>query len=41
MVKDIDPFTRGVLTLDDMKDGAYDDPGKFVDYVKNKLDGRY
>ncbi|MDD5056521.1 MAG: conjugal transfer protein TraF [Sideroxydans sp.] len=41
MVKDIDPFTRGVLTLDDMKDGAYDDPDKFVDYVKSKLDDRY
>jgi len=41
MIDATDPFSRGVLTLNDMKDGAYDDPDKFVEYVKNKLNERY
>jgi conjugal transfer pilus assembly protein TraF len=41
MLHNMNPFDRGVLTLDDMKDGAYDDPDKFVEYVKGKLDQRY
>lgn len=41
MLNDIDPYSRGVLTLDDLKDGAYDDPDKFVEYVKSKLENRY
>lgn len=41
LVKDMDPFARGVLTSPDMQDGAYDDPAKFVEYVKKKLEDRY
>jgi conjugal transfer pilus assembly protein TraF len=41
MIKDMSPFDRGVLTLEDMQDGAYDDPAKFVEYYKEKLGDRY
>jgi conjugal transfer pilus assembly protein TraF len=41
MIKNADPFNRGVLTLEDMKDGAYDDPEKFVKYVREKLKDRF
>lgn len=41
MVAGMNPFDRGVMTTEDMKDGAYDDPDEFVSYVKNKLGDRY
>lgn len=41
MVKNFNPNDRGVLTLEDMKDGAYDDPDKFVKYMQEKLKDRY
>jgi len=41
MLDGTNPFDRGVLTIEDMQDGGYADPEKFVDYVKQKLDKRY
>ena len=37
----IHTYDRGVLTNDDTKQGAGDDPKKWVQYLKNKLEGRY
>jgi len=41
LIESTDPFNKGVLTLDDMKDGAYDDPKDFVKYIREKLKRRY
>lgn len=41
MDKDLNVWDRGVLTVDDMQDGARSNPDEFVQYVKNKLKGRY
>lgn len=41
MEKDVNPWDRGVLTVDDMQDGASDNPEEFVKYVKEKLKDRY
>lgn len=37
----IHTYDRGVLTNDDTKQGASNDPKKWVQYLKNKLQGRY
>lgn len=37
----IHTYDRGVLTNEDTKQGAGDDPKKWVQYLKNKLEGRY
>lgn len=39
--KNVNVWDRGVLTVDDMKDGARENPDDFVKYVKDKLKGRY
>jgi len=41
MDKEVNPWDRGVLTVDDMQDGASDNPDEFVKYVKEKLKDRY
>jgi hypothetical protein len=41
MASDMNPYDRGVLTVDDMSDGAYDDPKQFVEYTRIKLKDRY
>jgi len=41
MEKSVNPFERGVLTVEDMQDGASDDPDEFVKYIKEKLKNRY
>lgn len=37
----IHTYDRGVLTNEDTKQGASDDPKEWVQYLKNKLQGRY
>ncbi|MNP65336.1 hypothetical protein D3C76_1609180 [compost metagenome] len=37
----IHTYDRGVLTNEDTKQGASNDPKKWVQYLKNKLEGRY
>jgi conjugal transfer pilus assembly protein TraF len=41
MEKDVNPFDRGVLTVEDMQDGASDKPEEFVKTIKEKLKKRY
>ena len=41
MEKSVNPFERGVLTVEDMQDGASDDPDEFVKYIKEILKNRY
>jgi conjugal transfer pilus assembly protein TraF len=41
LAKKIHTFDRGVLTTNDMKDGASDDPKVWVKYLKDRLQGRY
>lgn len=39
--KKIHTFDRGVLSTDDMKQGAGDDPKVWIKYLKDRLNGRY
>lgn len=41
MEKNLNVWDRGVLTVDDMQDGAFSNPDDFVKYVKDKLKDRY
>lgn len=41
MVKNINPQDAGVLTTEDLKDGATDDPAQLVKNIKEKLKNRY
>jgi conjugal transfer pilus assembly protein TraF len=41
LLKKIRPYDRGVLKSEDMQKGAGDDPRQWVQYLKDKLGGRY
>lgn len=41
MENDVNPWDRGVLTVEDMQDGASDNPDEVVKYIKEKLKEKY
>ena len=41
MDTNVNPWDRGVLSVDDMKDGASDNPDEIVQYIHDKLIKRY